>query len=64
MKIKRTLNTETATYDLTELTDKEFTMLVKSYENYMFYIRHAEPSEEDSMWQKMKKLMEDRITVV
>ena len=64
MKIKRTLDTTKATYDLIELTDEEFNILCKAYEHYMFYIRHCPPSEEDSMWQKMKKLSEERITVI
>ncbi len=64
MKIKRTLDTKQASYDLLELNDEEFSTLVKSYGHYMYYIRHCPPAENDSMWQKMQKLMEDRITIV
>jgi hypothetical protein len=63
MKIKRTFDTTQATYDLLELTDQEFSILCKAYEHYMYYIRHCPPAEEDSMWQKMRKLMEERITI-
>ena len=63
MKIKRTLDAHKALYDLIELNDEEFTMLCKAYEHYMFYIRHCPPADEDSMWNKMKKLLEDRITI-
>ena len=64
MKIKRTLETKSAIYDLTELTDEEFSILCKAYEHYMFYIRHCPPAEEDSMWQKMRKLQEERIIIL
>lgn len=58
------MDTTDATYDLTELTDAEFNVLIKAYEHYMFYIRHCPPREDDSMWSKMQKLSKDRITVV
>jgi hypothetical protein len=64
MKIKRTLDTTNANYDLLELTDKEFNLLVRAYEHYMFYTRHCPPSEDDSMWQKMRKISEERIIML
>lgn len=64
MEIKRKLDTSNASYDLTNLTDAEFTMLYKAYEYYANYTRHAPPSDEDSMWSKMQRLMNDRITIV
>lgn len=64
MKIKRTLNTNSATYDLQDLTDEEFSILCKAYEHYMFYIRHCLPTDKDAMWQKMNKLQEERITIL
>lgn len=64
MKVKRTLDTSDATYDLLELTDKEFYILVRAYENYMHYIRHCPPAEDDEMWNKMRKLSEEKITII
>lgn len=64
MKITRKLDTSSATYDLTGLTDKEFNTLCRAYEHYMSYIRHAPPAEDDSMWRKMLTLQEDRVTIV
>ena len=64
MQIKRILDTTKASYDLISLNDEEFSILCKAYEHYMFYIRHCPPAESDSMWNKMKKLQEDRISIV
>lgn len=64
MKIKRTLDTSTATYDFLEVSESDFNTMFKAYEHYMAYIRHAPPAEDDALYNKMRKLQEDRITVV
>lgn len=64
MEIKRILDTSTAKYDLLNLNQKEFDMLVNAYQHYMYYIQHAPPSDEDSMWEKMQKIVHSSITIV
>lgn len=64
MQIKTTLNTKDATYDLTGLTNQEFSVLCKAYEHYMYYIRHCPPDENDSMWSKMRKILGEKITIL
>lgn len=63
MKIIRTLNTSSASYDLMELTDKDFNTLCHAYEFYMHHIRHCPPAENDELWKKMRKLQEEKITI-
>lgn len=64
MKIKRTLNTAEATYDFLEVSENDFNTMFRAYEHYMSYIRRAPPAEDDTLYNKMRKLQEDRITVV
>jgi len=63
MKITRTLNTTSATYDLVGLTEKEFNLLWVAYNHYNDY-RMRRPDEDSELYKKMKQLQEDRITVV
>lgn len=64
MKIKRTLDTKQASYDLLDLNDEEFSLIVRAYEHFMYYIRHCPPAENDSMYQKMKQLIDEKIIVI
>lgn len=64
MQIKRTIDTSTATYDFLGVSQQDFNILFNAYEHYMSYIRHAPPAEDDALYNKMRKLMEDRITIV
>lgn len=64
MNIKRTLDTKAATYDFIGVTDEEFNLLYAAYMHYANYTRHCPPAEDDCLFNKMKKLMEDRITIV
>ena len=64
MKITRTLDTKSATYDIIGISDEDFNMLCRSYERYMYEMRHCPPADDDILWQKMNQLQKDRITIV
>jgi hypothetical protein len=68
MNIKRQIETKSAIYDITNLNERQFSMLVAAFENYMYYTRHClpEPTEgnEGELYDKLRKMRESETTVI
>ena len=63
MKIKRTLETANATYDIMELTKQEFKNLVFCYEKQM-YIWHNRQPEGDELLDKLKQMVDSDTLII
>jgi succinate dehydrogenase flavin-adding protein (antitoxin of CptAB toxin-antitoxin module) len=59
MKITRKLETANATYDLTELTKRQFSDLLHCYEKQMYIYCNREMPEDDELLNKMRKMADN-----
>lgn len=66
MEIKRTLNTDEATYDLIGLTHRQFSHLLQSYEKqwYMYCNRAYPEKVHDPLLDAMRELDGSRVTII
>jgi len=65
MEIKRTIDTKTATYDITGLTGTEFRHLFQAYEKqwYVYCNRYPDDSA-DPLLAKLRKMIEAETIIV
>jgi hypothetical protein len=64
MKIIRQINRESSKYDITELTHEEFMRLFHCYEVQMYVVHNRQYPEDDELFNKLKKMVnEERIVI-
>lgn len=66
MQIKRTLQTEEATYDIIGLSHTQFTHLLQSYEKqwYIYCNRSYPEKGKDPLLDAMRELESTRVTII
>jgi len=63
MKVKRTIETINATYDILDLSERQFKDLLHCYEKQMYIYCNRQIPENDELLNKLKKMAESNITI-